>query len=388
MPEGHRPAAVQAVGGEPAERGGRQRPEGERQAAADQDLRRERPHDLRVGQDRQADEAAGDQDHPCERDPADGEARGCRCEDGRCRHDRDSRRGLDRIQAPAVDEHQDEQEERRRERRRHEGQRDVRAEPQRGRGRARDDCDPPSRDHGRQDEQGDRHLDGEHRPPGESLRQHSADGRADRRADRRRRDPHPHAALGRPRDCWKQLEGGADDRRSAHRLDTARRDDHLEAPGERGRAGGRCEDDEPGRLDPDRTEPARRDRRRDRGDRNCEIEGGDHPRDPGDGGVERGQHVRERQHDDRRVGQHHPDRHGEADLHPRRAARLDHNCRNDLNRHWRAPARVAAGGSRASRPPRRTARRAPGRGAGGRRTSRSGCLWPWRMRIPRTRERE
>ena len=136
-----------------------------------------------------------------------------------------------------------------------------------------------------------------------------------------------------------------------------------------------------------RTGPNRRadDRRGHGRQRHREVERRDDPRDAGDRRVERRQHVGQREHDDRRVGQHHPDRHGEADLRPHRAARLDHNCRDDLNRHGRTPALPPAGGSLASPPPRRTARRAPGRGAAGRRMSRSGCLKPWRMRTPRTR---
>ena len=54
VPERHRPSSVQAVGREAAERSDRQRAEGQREAAADQDLRRERPHHLGVRQDRRA----------------------------------------------------------------------------------------------------------------------------------------------------------------------------------------------------------------------------------------------------------------------------------------------------------------------------------------------
>ena len=183
-----------ACGARPRERRLGQRREDQREADPDQDLRRHGQRDLGLRQQRQAAEAAGDEDRA---------GRGARpwCSAPRrragCR--RSAASGITETtiaapigrQPPALDQQQDEQEEGRGDRRRDHRQREV---GRRGAGRPvrrSSRCDDPGRrlvagdgeDRHRRGQR-DRHLDQEDRLPGDELGEHAADRRAERRAGR------------------------------------------------------------------------------------------------------------------------------------------------------------------------------------------------------------
>ena len=186
-----------ACGARPAQRGLGQRREHQGQADPDHHLRRHGQRDLRLGQQRQPAEPAGDEDRAGRgaRPGAGHEPVEAAAEQRRQRHHADHDRGADRAQAPALDQEQHEQEEGAGDRRRDQRQGQV-GEQVRPAGPAQLGREHPGRglvpgdgeDRHRGGER-DRHLDQEDRLPGDQLGEQAADRRAQRRPGRPRGRP-------------------------------------------------------------------------------------------------------------------------------------------------------------------------------------------------------
>ena len=225
------------------------------------------------------------------------------------RHDRHREGRDDRRVAPPVDQQQDDQEEGRRDRRRHQTERHVRCQvrPARGAHLARDR--PGTRlakreaSHRCRDDRGDRHLHEEDRLPGHELRQHAADGRPDRGANRPRRRPHRHSAPLGSDARRKQLERPRHGRRAAEGLNAAGGDQRRDARREPAGEAAAREDREARGHRPRRPDAPRRQRRGHGSRGEDDVEGDENPGDRADRDVEVAVDLGQRQHHDRAVGQ-------------------------------------------------------------------------------------
>ena len=213
--------------------------------------------------------------------------------EGRYGQDRDQQRRGDRGQSPHLDHEDHDQEQRPDERAREQPERGVRAEVA-GAASVRDRLGLRRAPAGGQRGERDRSLKGEDRAPVERLGQQATGRRSERSADGRREAP---AACAEHRQCTREQQGAAE------RLHDAQRDEHLERSRERaaGRAGG--EQGQPGvqaEARVSRSDEHQHERRR---DHHGDVVGRDHERDALDRGVEIAEKIRQREHDDRRVGE-------------------------------------------------------------------------------------
>ena len=165
-----------------------QRPERQAHPEARRDLRQDDPGDRRAGHEGEHEDPGADEQAACRRpgairaaDPRAGE-RG----DGQHRH---GHRGGERLQRPARDQHQDEQEEHAGERRGDERERGrgQHGQPRRRRSRSR----PRSPREGDRGEDRGGSLGQEDHPPVEQLGDGAADRRPDRDSEHGRRGPEP-----------------------------------------------------------------------------------------------------------------------------------------------------------------------------------------------------
>ena len=148
------------------------------------------------------------------------------CRDGRGRQHRDDDPRHRRIDAPAVDEEQDEQEEGRREGAGDQEEREVGGYVGSTRRAAdRVGVEPDQSDQG---EEGEWRLDEEDRLPAESLGEDPARRRAERRPDDPRGGPRAHRARVRAVDRSQQVERRAHEERAADRLHAPRADEDAE----------------------------------------------------------------------------------------------------------------------------------------------------------------
>jgi len=307
---GDRPPAVERLAGAPGEGALGQRRERKAEPRSDEDLRWNGPDDVRVRKPRQRCEAAGDQDRPGsgarpERAQKPGDARG---RDRRQRHDRHDEPGRERLEAPAVDEQDHEQEQRRHERARDEQERGV-GRDLRSLSRFRHG----PRRHTSEREQADereRRLQHEDRLPAEELRENSSERRPHRRADDPGERPDPSRRGVRARGLGEQIECGDDDRGARDTLDSAQRHEHAERRRERTRQRGNREEDRRHTEDPDRP-PPRHGSRRNRSERQRQVERDQRPGERPNLDVELHEDLRQRERDHGRVGQDEPDRESE-----------------------------------------------------------------------------
>ena len=176
------------------------------------------------------------------------------------------------------------------------------------RGRSRD---PPVEDRG-EPEAGDRRLHEEDRPPVEELGEDSSQSGSDGYADRPRPGPDGGASMHGAGQRTQDRKGTGEEERCAEPLDAAKGEQRLQVPGKPAADRGAEEEREAaGRLE---AREAARDRdQRQRGDRDHQVVGRDHPRDADDRGAEVRVQLRQREDDDRRVRERDGDRRREGD---------------------------------------------------------------------------
>ena len=314
-----RPAAVDDLVGPAAERELGEAGDREAEPGADEDLRRDRPPPARARHERERRKAAGEEDHAA-RDALDDAERPrpqAPDRDRRERHDRDDEAGRGRRHPPAVDEEQDDEEERGDEAARDEEQRGVRGD-RRPPGRRRAPADaltPRSRE---QQHERERHLREEDRLPAEELREDPAGGRPERRAEHAGGDPDAERALVAALDLREEVERrvtiSAAPTACTQRAPTSTSNDGASPHASDAPANTSDADDE--RLP---RPPPRDVRGRHRDEREHEVERREHPRDRGDRDVELAEDLRERERDDRGVGEREPDAEPEQRCASRRA---------------------------------------------------------------------
>ena len=260
-------------------------------------------------------EARGEEQGPRDRGDADWRRRHASGDEDAQRQRGDEQGALDRRVAPHLDRQQDAEEQRSHEGGEHQTEpgvgEDLLAAPDTGFA-----VEVPFRAHRpgcwvETDEEGGGHdggLDVEDRPPVEELREHAAEGWADDGPDGRRQ----HPPLARP--LLAGDHGGEDGQRASKQQ---RRADALRSPGHEqhrqrrrrtGDDGGHGEDRRAGEHEPAWWEMAVEDRDRHGHDGDHEGVGRQHPRDADDRRVELRIEVRQRQRDDRRVGERQGDR--------------------------------------------------------------------------------
>ena len=231
-------------------------------------------------------------------------ARGRDCGD---RHDGDCEARLQWVEPPAVDQQDHEQKQRRHEPARDEQQRCVR-----GHVRSFDRLGNGRGSHAAQrdeSDENDRRLDEEDRLPAEQLSQDAADGRPKRGADDSGKRPDPRSARIRSGGLAEEVERGTHHGRPRNALDRATRDEHTERGREAARERGSNEHDDPESEDV-RGPAAREESGRQRRESEREVEGGENPGERRDLDVVASEDVRQRDRDDRGVGQDDADRDG------------------------------------------------------------------------------